>query len=573
MKKISALLPMFCLCLSTTQAADWLSPFDFSLKKTNAYYKANSLELPEPEEYDEPSVEDYNAAVTLNNQAIEAMNSNNNKKAVELMEQAVATAPGSKGFRKNYLIALNKAKQNEKLIKQANIQLSLEPEDHKTAYLIGLTYLNDLKQNELAADYFTYALNLSPDDTNYALALITALENTNKYSDSVFELLKKYASKTKEAYPYYLLGLKYLDKENYSKALEEFAIAKKYDLKGYSHHAYIRAAFYSGNLNGLESITQATIRRFPDDKNIKSTSRIYNSLKDSQFNLKEHIVLKLTGASSLEELNFNIRPVRSFQEHQIVNILSTELISKGKRQNVTPKTASDGSLIINVPKSMWSTEVVLEINYHIELKASYNVYYDEGDSPDIDKLKEDAKLNLDDSRLDELASFVDSLILEDSDQYESYPEIFVAKASTAVAKGLNYTENGIDNSVSWALDNSNLCDCTEYSRLLTALCLKRGISARLVTGFLIKSELINQETSIGHEWCEVYIKGKGWTPVDATLQSTTHRAYNKNLLNDQIFFEYPYEHEKTRIGIDYTAKKSDVSVSIENNYKVYNFKN
>ena len=222
---------------------------------------------------------------------------------------------------------------------------------------------------------------------------------------------------------------------------------------------------------------------------------------------------------------------------------------------------------------MWSPEIVLEIRYHINLKSQCNSYFDGGNPPDIEKLKQDPKLSLDDSRLDELLSFIDNnLTLEDSAGLDGYRDIFITKASTAVAKGLTYLENGVDNSVSWALDNLDKCDCTEFSRLLTALCLKKEIPARLVTGFLIKNEFINKETSIGHEWCEIYVDGKGWTPIDPTLQSTMHRAYNKNMLCDQIFFEYPNEHEKTRISVDYTARNSGVKVSIENNYKVYNLK-
>ena len=108
--------------------------------------------------------------------------------------------------------------------------------------------------------------------------------------------------------------------------------------------------------------------------------------------------------------------------------------------------------------------------------------------------------------------------------------------------------------------------------MLAALCLQKGIPARLATGFLIRSDFLDKDTSIGHEWCEIYINSRGWTPFDATLQSTMHRAYLRNLLNDQIFFEYPSEHNNTRIGVDYTARNSDVKVSIENSYRVTKIK-
>ena len=572
MKKILAILPVFCFCLSSVQASDWISRFDYRPKSSSSIYKPMPIELPQPEEYAEASIDDYNSAVSLNNKAIDEINSNNTKEAVSLLKEAVNKAPGTINFRRNYLIALNKANQTNTLIEEAKKVLSMDPNDHNTAYLIGLTYLNDIKDYETAADYFTYAIQKSPDDSTYILPLITSLDNTGKYGDTVFELLEHNAKKINEAYPYYLLGLKYMDRGNYSDALKAFASSKKLDNKGYAYHAYVRCAFYGGKLEGLEEIAKNAINKFPNDKNINSTKRIYNSLKDSEFSMREHIVLKVSGASSLEELNFNIRPIADFQNHQKVKVLSCELISKGKKITVTPVVWSDGTLIINVPKNMWSPEIVLEIRYHINMKKMCESYFGFGDSPDIEKLKQDPKLSLEDSRLDELVLFIDNLTLDDSDSLDGYRDIFITKASSAVSKGLNYLENGVDNSVSWALDNLDKCDCTEYSRLLTAICLKKGIPARLATGFLVKSELINKETPIGHEWCEVYIDGKGWTPIDATLQSTMHRAYSKNMLCDQIFFEYPKEHEKTRISVDYTARNSDVKVSIENNYKVYNLK-
>ena len=233
---------------------------------------------------------------------------------------------------------------------------------------------------------------------------------------------------------------------------------------------------------------------------------------------------------------------------------------------------ADGSLVINVPKSVWSPELVLELKYRIKLRALYGKYFDADDQPDINALKKDDKFSLDDNRLSQLADFIDNLSLEDSERFDSFAELFAAKASTAIAKGLQYKENGIDNSVSWALSNLDKCDCTEYSRLLAALCFKKGIPARLVTGFLIKSDYIDKDTSIGHEWCEIYVNSRGWVPFDATLQSSMNRAYLKNLLNDQIFFEYPKDYDNTRIGVDYIARNSDVKVAIENTYRVTKIK-
>lgn len=573
MRKKLLLLSIFCLFITNAQAGDWLSRFDFT-PKVSARFKAKSLPIPEQQYFEESSVDDYNSAVGLNNQAIDAMNNDRYDEAVELLGNAVEQSPATIGFRKNYLLALNNAKINEELVRQALIILSIDSNDHKTAYIAGLSYLNDLNEYEEAANYFNYALNLDKDNLSYASALINALEKTGKYNDTVFELLKKYAPKSNEPYLYYLLGLKYLDKKNYTKSIENLKLAKKYDKNGYTYHAYSNAVFYSGNMEGLESIAKSAIQKFPNDQNIGNTKRIYNSLKNREYKLKEKIKVNLTNASSLDELYFNVRPISNFSEHQKVNIISAKLFSKGKTAEVKPLKESDGSLKIEVPKNMWGREIILELSYTVKVKALFCFYNNDTTVPDVKKLKKDSKLSLSDKRIEELANYIDSLFLEDAEQYTAYEELFAAKASTAIANGLRYQENGIDQSVSWALDNLNKCDCTEYSRLLVALCLNRGIPARLVSGFLIKSEFLGKDTPIGHEWCEIYVNNRGWTPIDPTLQTTMHRAYFKNILNDQIFFEYPNKYDTSRIGVQYTGRSSSndtgVEVSIESFYNISN---
>ena len=124
MKKKLIILSIFGLIFSTAQAADWLSRFRIESKET-AIYSPSSLYIPDAEIFDETPVSDYNSAVTLNNQAIEALNSRNYTEAVNLLRRAVALAPDADGFRKNYIIALNKAEQFDELLKQSEIYLSI----------------------------------------------------------------------------------------------------------------------------------------------------------------------------------------------------------------------------------------------------------------------------------------------------------------------------------------------------------------------------------------------------------------------------------------------------------------
>ena len=148
------------------------------------------------------------------------------------------------------------------------------------------------------------------------------------------------------------------------------------------------------------------------------------------------------------------------------------------------------------------------------------------------------------------------------------PGNFLQNAYLAVGRGLSYRENFEDNTVSWALQNLDACDCTEFARVLAALCLKRGLAARVVTGFLVKDEFLRKSTSIGHAWCEVYFRERGWIPVDPTLGVNMDWAYFGNLLSDQIVFDPLENRKKTRIGVDFVSESSDARLKIENFYHV-----
>ena len=213
MNKTAIILPFFCLLLSTSHASDWKSRFDFTVQEKSQAYKASSLSF-KAHHFEEASVSDYNKAVELNNSAIESMNAGNYEQAVADMKEAVSFAPAAINFRKNYIIALNNSHNHpQTLIDEANILLGMDPDDHKTAYLAALAYINDIKDYKKAADYLSYAIKRAPQEPQYLSALITALESSKNYSDTVFELLKKHAKTIDRAYDYYLLGIKYLDKK------------------------------------------------------------------------------------------------------------------------------------------------------------------------------------------------------------------------------------------------------------------------------------------------------------------------------------------------------------------------
>jgi transglutaminase-like putative cysteine protease len=58
--------------------------------------------------------------------------------------------------------------------------------------------------------------------------------------------------------------------------------------------------------------------------------------------------------------------------------------------------------------------------------------------------------------------------------------------------------------------------CVEYSDLFVALCRAKGIPARCIGGI----PTVKNNSTKGHAWAEVYIKGLGWVPFDPTWGET-----------------------------------------------------
>lgn len=64
--------------------------------------------------------------------------------------------------------------------------------------------------------------------------------------------------------------------------------------------------------------------------------------------------------------------------------------------------------------------------------------------------------------------------------------------------------------------------CTEFASLMVALLRASGIPSRLVGGYLLGDESLNQEKTqvygldMAHAWVEFYITGFGWLPADPT---------------------------------------------------------
>ncbi len=559
MIKTRFLIVVFCATISSCAASEALLSRFFPQDPPVRRWQSVSIHpLPEVDRSESP-VDTYNRGVELNNQALDAMRGKDYARAVRLLGEACRLVPGEKGFWSNYLVALKNGNGREKeVINTARIVLAFDEQDSQAAYMAGLVYLNDLKQPTQAIPYIEHALKAKPGDVGMATALATAFEQSG-YKEDAYDVLKQHAHNSgNDPYPLYMLGLQYLERRDYNPAIRAFNSARAVDQKGFAHDAWVRARYYAGQLDGLDADCRDVLRRFPGVMNRQSLERILFSLEPGDFRLIETINAAISTPSSLDRLDFSVRQIPDLADHQRVELVSSEFVARGASFEA-PVTAESGKYKFSLPRELLSPELALRLTYRVKTAATLGSRMQNSGAaaPDIRHLSQDPLLCLDLPVLAELSKRISQI-----------PGNYVQNATIAVASGLKYSENYEDHSVEWAFANPDRCDCTEFARLLSALCLKKGIPARIATGFLIKTELINSDTSVGHAWCEVFFQGKGWVPIDPTLQSTMQWAYFGNLLSDQILFDYLNSDKRTRVSIDFVSSKPDLKVNLSNSYRI-----
>ncbi|MEW6709432.1 MAG: transglutaminase domain-containing protein [Candidatus Riflebacteria bacterium] len=500
----------------------------------------------------------FNQAVDFNNQGLAELRNGNANEAEALFSRACKLVPGEKGFWNNLLLATRKIKGNElRSVDIAKRVMALDNENYQAAHIAGLVLLNDLDRPLDAIAFLNHAFERSNQDASIAVALATAYEKAG-YSESAFEILKLHAHRaTDDPYPIYLLGLQYLEREDFNPAIRAFNSARAADTKGYAHDAWIRARYYAGQLEGLADDCRKVLRKFPEVMNRQSLERILFSLASQDFRFEERVKIKINDASAIERLDFLVRPIPELAGHQTTRLASAEIVSgaNSTRAQVVDRD-QNGRLRISVPRDQIRQEFILKLVHRIQTVPllGSQVKANSERKPEIKYAALSEKYSVENDQLALLA-----------DRIERQPGNFVQMATKAVSTGLKYLENYEDFSVEWALRNPDNCDCTEFSRLLAALCLRKDTPARMATGFLVKPELMGQETSIGHAWCEVFFPGRGWIPIDPTLQSTMHWAYFGNLLSDQIYFGEASDNA-SRISIDYTSTRSEMQVNLSGSF-------
>lgn len=522
-----------------------------------------NMNLPQYEVSRAPDVSpaEHNNGVRCNNNGVEAMNAGKIEQAIRDFIDAVNHDPNEIGFLSNLLVALRKeGKRFQKAQEIAHRIMALAPDDYKAPYTMATIYLENLKQPLKALPYFAESLRRQPGNPNVAIAMASAYEKAG-YADEAIFLLRENAHKVQgDPYPMYLLGTLLAGEKDYPSAIRALNSALSYDSDGFVHDAYIRARFYAGQLEGLHDICVNALARFPQIINRESLERILYALQPGTFELIETVTVKIIDPSAVKKLDFLVRPLPNIPNHQQVILTDSEILSGRDIVPIKPAPPdTEGRIRFTVPMETVTADFSLRMRFHIQTEPFLGSRgnFDSMPEPNLKVLAADKKLSLDNPELKMLASKLDTL-----------QGNFVQNTFSAIGEGLGYRENFEDNSVAWALANPDHCDCTEFSRLLAALCINKGIPARMVTGFLVKKELIGNETSIGHAWCEIYFPGKGWFPADPTLGKTMNWAYFGNLLSDQILFDKPNHDTKSRISVDFTSTRPDMNLNITSKYLI-----
>jgi len=517
--------------------------------------------LPTPDDGSPGDVDRHNEGVRYNNDGIRALEEGRIDEAIQLLRRATEVDPHEKGAWNNLVLALQRDGSRPRELYEAALQLmARDDRDFHAPYTAGVTLLDKLKQPREAIPFLEEAHRRNVNDPGLAVALAQAWEKAG-FPDRALEILKPAAPLVRDdPYPQYLLGNLLLAKRDYVPAIRAYQSVLDRDGEGFVHDAWLRARYYAGQLDGLAEAIDAALRRFPGIMNRQVLERIAFSLGDRRYRLVETVNVQVGDPTALQKLDFIIRLPPQIAGFQKVLLEKVSVVSDGRESDVAPSAPdADGRVRIKGVEGIRNGLVKLKLVYDIERRAWLGSRgpFQPVSEPDMDELKRDERLSLENAGLDALDR---RLRREDGN--------FLQNAYLAIGRGLTYRENFEEHGVDWALANPDACDCTEFSWLLAALCIRRGLPARVVTGFLVKPDLIGKETNIGHAWVDVYFKGKGWVPADPTLGTTMHWAYFGNLLSDQIVFDYFEPSRKSRVSIDFTSTRATMPVTITNTYLI-----
>jgi PKD repeat protein len=153
---------------------------------------------------------------------------------------------------------------------------------------------------------------------------------------------------------------------------------------------------------------------------------------------------------------------------------------------------------------------------------------------------------------------------------ETDPLIVAEKLYNFVIDNMDYDWERYAASERENLKASELLDikkgvCEDYSVLYAALCRAAGIPVKYIAGLPVMSieRDADDELESGHAWNEIYIKGYGWIPVDATSEipflSTNSllnlRTYSE-FQNNTLGYSWTYENKQPGYNQQYFYRAS-----------------
>jgi transglutaminase-like putative cysteine protease len=109
--------------------------------------------------------------------------------------------------------------------------------------------------------------------------------------------------------------------------------------------------------------------------------------------------------------------------------------------------------------------------------------------------------------------------------------------------------------------------CEDYSVLYAALCRAAGIPAKYIAGLPIMSLArdADRELESGHAWNEIYIKGYGWIPLDAT--SEIPFLSTNSLLNLRTYSDF----QNKVLGFSWTYEDKQPAYDQQYYYRISSF--
>lgn len=509
----------------------------------------------------------HNEGVDLNNQGLAALERGDIPGAAASFRAAVARDPGEVAFRHNLALALDRGGREPAAALEEYRRLMTLAADRpgdlaRAAFGAGRVLQFQLKRPREALPYFERALAADPGFMAAGVGALGEAWYRAGHPDRAVAVLRQHAARlpTDDPYPLYLLGSLLSEQGDFPEALRALTTAAAQDHEGYAREALLRTRFFAGQLEGLATACAEVLATCRDLPNRKSLEHLHRVLTAQTYRVSELVDLSFNRPRDITRLFLLLRPIGDVPGHQTATLEGARLESGGQAVALPAGERDEqGRLRLTLPAERFAPRLQVRVVWRVAVEpwlASRGRFHPAGE-PDLAQLRQDPRLCLEHPVLSALV-----------ERLRKEPGNYLQNAFKMVGRGLAYRENFQDHDLAWAFLHPDETDCTEFALLLTALCLRNDIPARVVGGLLVKDEMLGRLSEIGHAWCEVWFPGKGWIAVDPTLGRTMDWAYFGNLLADQIVFSTDPEQARSRVSIDYLASDGGAQVKLKSAFLI-----